>query len=381
MSKVIINLLLLGAVLWANNSELPLVSPLNRYDDFHGKKIENVYLYTYIKDKETWKQVPFQIDEKDKDGDYFTKATGLIGKHDELVCMYDAFGDKASLKEWVDNSDAKKHPRYEISVKVNSEMKYLYLFYSETLTKENLNSYVSYKKENRLITTSLYSSGFNSQGILTNFSFAGDQNILDRSKFRNHFSISLLPDGMTIGEDDFKEKSYSYKVGDIRVIVKGVTEYKPPIGDAVEKENNYIFYQHFYHTNNGDITIENSGIAVMEYMRLSTDFNEKAQSLKRVYSSDETILTIDGKKDQFNKKIDNRISWIATGNESYSRVELHDIPLEVSEAREFYHFDNSTGGVGDKGEDSGDKKSFGDGGIALSKLKEGTYISELYLYF
>ena len=103
---------------------------------------------------------PFQIDERTRGPDPHTPSDtgrfyfipeewgienhdGVLSFHDELVFMLRDLGDEAPKRSWIDNNDAKNHPRLKLEVQDpdNPQNKrFGYLYRSLTISSDEIPS-------------------------------------------------------------------------------------------------------------------------------------------------------------------------------------------------------------------------------------------------
>jgi len=110
-----------------------------------GAPIDELVVQKYDASGESWQSIPFQIDERDVNGNYFGTFDGVLGANDELLVMARDLGDRATNDAWPDDAQAQGRFRVELSVSDagSAESGYAYLFWSTTLEKST-ESYMSY---------------------------------------------------------------------------------------------------------------------------------------------------------------------------------------------------------------------------------------------
>ncbi len=146
---------------------------------------EQVFAYSYKNG--LWEQIPLQIDEVDRSGNYV--ATNYwIDRNDELVFMAKDLGDWAGQGNWIPDADSRNFMRYQIEVTNPldpSEVGYVYLYRSHDLARTH-GDYVVWDDTDLIIATGTYS-------LTLGDSFIGydelkfndyDEDVLDRSKVR-----------------------------------------------------------------------------------------------------------------------------------------------------------------------------------------------------
>ena len=141
---------------------------------FYGIQIDEIFLYAYDGITQTWRLIPFQIDERTYGIDPYNEPRSrwfyfipeawdldnhdnFLGDHDELVFMVRDLGDKAPDRAWIDNDEAKTHARLELVVAdplAPDNKAYAYLFRSSTIQDAVPAHYgFDYQEEDDHITT------------------------------------------------------------------------------------------------------------------------------------------------------------------------------------------------------------------------------------
>ncbi len=182
--------------------------------------------------------IPFQIDQKDKYGDYILDqgkhptakfSNGIFSNQDELCVMGNDVGMRQPPTKW---SMKKPNILYEVGFKRGGKEGAIYVgvYFTDPppLAKE---SYVSFDLENAQVTTSRYRYLFNNQNYLVvrgvNIEQPGkkeDQIILSSSVFLKIDMKYFLT--FNVGDSDIESDLDAYKVGPVRAITRVNFDYK-----------------------------------------------------------------------------------------------------------------------------------------------------------
>jgi len=218
---------------WDNPRDLdPVIISDNNIIGLTGASINEIYVYAYNASENTWRPIPFQIDEKDNTVDYWlSNPNGIFDNNDELVFMAKDMGDQApDGSYWIDDPISKDKERVEITVTdpVDSRQAWVYVYLTTTPLSLAPEWYMDYTADSNgagadIVIAKSYLESHTSGGIpdsLVLFEGTG-VNILDRQKVR--ISMKLW------GWLDFKTNeslleafidTVKAKVGPIRVIRK-----------------------------------------------------------------------------------------------------------------------------------------------------------------
>jgi hypothetical protein len=164
-----------------------IVLPGSSFTGWLGVPLEELVLYRYQTGE--WQPVPFQIDEVDESGNYVAEFDGLLGADDELVFMGIDSGTMVTPTQWVSDTFALQHPRYQIVVSdplAPAATGWVYLFRSTTLLRSDV-SYVNWDNELQTATAVSYTLSFAPDDFLGLASLSLNnqpQDVLDRQKLR-----------------------------------------------------------------------------------------------------------------------------------------------------------------------------------------------------
>ncbi|MBD3376442.1 T9SS type A sorting domain-containing protein [candidate division KSB1 bacterium] len=111
-----------------------------------GAPVDELVVQKYDASGDSWQSIPFQIDERDMNGNYFGTFDGVLDANDELLVMARDLGDRATNDAWPDDAQAQGRFRVELTVTdTGTDQKgYAYLLWSTVLGKSPV-SYLSYQ--------------------------------------------------------------------------------------------------------------------------------------------------------------------------------------------------------------------------------------------
>ena len=180
--------------------------------------------------------IPFQIDQKDKYGDYILDqgkhptakfSNGIFSNQDELCVMGNDVGIRRQPTKW---TIPKPNILYEVEFKKGAKEGAIYLgvYFTEPppLAKEN---YVAFDLANAQVTTSRYRYLFNNKNYLVvrGVDIEGqkeEQIILSSSVFLKMDLKYFLT--FSVGHSDIESELDAFKVGPVRVITRVNFDYK-----------------------------------------------------------------------------------------------------------------------------------------------------------
>ena len=417
----------------------PVVMKGNFLSTFKDAPVNQLYLYAYNQETNSWRLMPFQIDEKTFGPDpengknrwfYFIPdewATidtvgienhdGVLNYQDELVFLVGDMGDKAPAHVWIDNAEAMANNRLEIIATDpnNSEkIAYAYLFQSSTITETVPTPYsMSFDPVGETVTSTSYNIGLsNENGLIKDISitppFGNGVDIFDTQKIRFNGILDFGEIGFFLGKNgspsaNERDNLHLYEGGKFtpNPVVRIVREVKQSLKFAVFVIDQAAFYvtTKFYPysgTIEGGAALdpeslkdalggEDDILIELDLIRQSFDYNENAIGMK-FYNQYNSGLTIDGVPDTPNKQIDIPIKeWgMVTGDQGtvFTNVQFKD---QSWQTKELYYYDNLNGDQADSttipSGDTGDFKSYGDYGIIFKNLSSDQDTVSLELGF
>ena len=155
----------------------PVIVDLGAIAPLDSVPINQIRVFAYSDTTQSYKPVPFQIDEK-KGKEYFNIANGIIDEDDELVVFASDFGSRIPAYYWVDK-ESEEYPIIELALSDTSGLrfagsKYLYIFVSAGAPKDS-SDYISYDPINDSVSSLYYASGADLEGLWRDLSFNPSQ--------------------------------------------------------------------------------------------------------------------------------------------------------------------------------------------------------------
>jgi len=362
----------------------------NSIDSFIGVALNELHLYAYDDDARSWRLVPSQIDEKYDNGQYvYTGQTenDILDANDELVFMAKDAGAQNTFS-WIDDIDSQNYVRVEIEIldPITQNKAYVYLYRSKSNgLAQSLTDYVKYFQsdtdkigEDR-IESLYYEIGNLSNGLPGSLTIpqsvgGSGEDILDRLKFRAKasafgFNINLDEGNLKFIQDD---DEILFIDGPVRVIRKLNATLEKRINFFITISPDFSGTVTYFEPYSAQIDIEIPAIsdASISSGRLSLDFNSAASGMSFTSAKNPNPVTIDGSDDpNLDRTLDETVlpvgNWMAyesSGQSQNTIVNFFPVKLSTGGARELYYKDNSSQDDGD----TGDERSYGDAGIAIS---------------
>lgn len=277
---------------------------------FLGKKISNLRVYSY--QDEQFKVIPYQIDEKNKNGDYVFfpyLEGGIFDENDELVFLSKDTGDKITSTFFP--------PGFEIFSEINifdevkEESEWVYVFYfPDNPPPESLVDYVNFLPSEEKIIAQMYEVGFSKDipmvmtYLSTSNAGGGDnENLIDKLKIR-FWGRTFFGLTVKINENDFISETIGWIDGKVRVIRRTKNRaifFKfipspPAISDSI------FYFSHFELPFVINLNFNPKDIFTKASLRVS---NECSTNQRKFYNSHNLSgVDIDGKTDEEEKNLD-----------------------------------------------------------------------------
>ncbi len=282
---------------------------------FIGKPVDKLRVYGFIDGK--FQPVPFQLDERDAQGNYILdKGTknGKSGQHsalennDELVFMAWDTGDQISAKEFPAGVQASAE--IEVRDPDTGENAFVYLLLFDSPPPLSPVDYVHYDEKSGVVDAYYYAVKYSEDApivfdsMYTKKQIGGDgKNIIDRLKIR-FWAKLVLGLRLTKNEEDFKTALLGYKDGPVRVIRSTTSEltfygiFKSPSAVGYE----YFYGNYFYIPLEINFPFDVKDVFADATVRLTT---EMAPGVTGVYynSNNTKGVTVDGKMSEEEKNI------------------------------------------------------------------------------
>ncbi len=315
-------------------------------------------LFVYAFRKNQWHQIPWQFDEK-QNGEYRALDNGQLDGEDELVVLGRDCGDRAGVQEHISDASARSFPRYEITIvdPLNTaKVGWIYVYRSTTLADTVKTDYVVFDFPTSIFTTPVYTLGFMVKYL------GGDRlelngsgiNVLDRSKYR------FKPTGQSVFTEEWAEgEDPQPKIIDGRV--RAIAGYQEQ-GQGILT---FAYRSQFYDLMTVDLTWAPGSF---DWARASADFNENIKGGIYYDANTPNGVVVDGKPDSI--KTTPASLWQQISASTGTIIHAADIaPMQGTPST--YYKDDATLDP----QDTGDKKSFGDMGVTVTRPNKNIYLS------
>ncbi|MBN2012439.1 T9SS type A sorting domain-containing protein [candidate division KSB1 bacterium] len=375
----------------------------NDVGKFAGTPIDQLRMYAYHKNS-GWEPVPFQVDENDTTGNGQFQ-NGILDSliKEEIVLLAQDLGDKVSVGEWINDSEARTHERYEFdfidrtsddSLAVRGSV---YLFISSSAPKSD-RTYINYDAEHDVVNGEFYTMNFGERWYPENISipttYGGNGNdFFERTKFRLHLMVGGISP-LILDETSFiKTDNINYNQNAVVRLTRRIYLQAFLYGTAYEDPFPFT-YTHYPYATILSGKLPNMDIfnaAPLKTVRFSYDLesNVTSQNVK-FYSGDSTGLrnngiAVDGQVDAgvMTQLQNNRDFWTlvtAQPNGFGSMLTIDNMRFIPDEdmidefTQNLYYWDattddSSTYNDFDYDFDTGDYKSYGDHGLFFKSYK------------
>ncbi len=356
------------AVAWRSGSEgvtriqEPVITPAGQLPLFDGAALGDLFVYAYT--GAAWQQIPFQLDEVDATGAY-TVENGLLDANDELVFMAMDLGEQAAASEWITDTGAQSHARYEIQVSdplSPGQQGWAYVYRSATLAPALPADYVSWDAAGRRLVGSTYIIGFSPavHPAMDSMELNGSGvDALDRGKIRLDAIcyIYSIPVPVTLTEED----------------LAGALDYTPDIDGPVRVGGGstdgsswayHSLYRSYFTMNISDLTPPPPCTALaINQIRLSSDWLDPAttgMAPATYYDNNGGAgVAIDGSPDSVPPTP--VTTWKQVSGGQGSIVQVVDVAIGGGQLANYYEDDQTI-----DPEDTGDGRAFGDAGFVVN---------------
>ena len=376
----------------------PIIITGDSVDLFLNHKIKNLYFFSYDVNVNSWRLIPFQIDEVNSAVDdsmkYFIPEDslgGILDSDDELVFMASDFGDKAHDSSWVAETDTN---RIELifTDPLDNNMSYTYLYSSSSLNEQIPDYYgMMYDSLNDRIHSTNYEVGFNKTGqlgdVLIKPAIGGsEKDIFDRIKIRAIGSLWSFP--IFLSEENIESKYAYAKTGPVRIIRNMVGSF---VYDLLNFDESFTQTSFFYPWNGSfrlvDIPLGQAKDvgAQVDRLRVSWDFNQDATGMRFYSENNRRGFPIDGVIDHIDSTcFPDELNWTMGTGESGTILNNFYIPPFGDTIILYYH-EASDGSTADDSPElefeTGDFVSFADNGYILKDNIENYITNETTFNF
>ncbi len=369
--------------------------------------VKEIFVFAYNNSSDSWRMIPFQIDERVKLPDpaypergprhfyvqpntnsymYTIQDTAAGWDFDDELCFMAAdLGDKAPDQSWIDNADAIRYDRLELKFSDPLDPQcvgYAYLYRSSTLSMPDsvASAYgMAFDPAQHIVQSFMYTvrlqrpRSSKQNGLLANVAvkppYGNGVDFFDLQKLRfvgsviRGFYIPIGKDGAPAGTEDFlvvygNDDYLSYTD---TPVVRVVREVRQTIGDRVLVFDEFGFYVRtkFYpfsgrieggaslHSDslNTELDPNEDYYVELEYIRQSWDLNEQAAGM-RYYNARNNAIAVDGNPDQVDHSIVLPISeWNMVSGDQGTFFNYVELEESNWESVQLYYLDDSTGGA------------------------------------
>jgi uncharacterized repeat protein (TIGR02543 family) len=383
-----------------------------------GRPVSGIRLYRIRNG--AWEPVPFQIDETDGSGTLEGAKNGNLDASDEIVFMAADAGDSVMTDLWPDDAAAMRNPRVHLALSDPARPSWkasVYAFLSSTLPLSGVR-YVRYDPGQDLVETDLYqivhgsTHGF--QEILKILPGAGGDGLdfLDKQKLRLKIHIAqvnkdiLLRETMDQDVELITGFSIRVKVGRKRVVavqnavvrqnrilVLSISARGSFLGNNVGFSDSLRFHTVYEPAASrlhiGPIPVPDADEFDPLAVRLSCDWNASASGMKFYNASNTGGILINGKTDNPDASLPwpGENGYLVTADPSGSAAVRNASVVGIWSLRgsppgnshTIYYKDDSSY----EGNDTGDRRSYGDFGIQVSQdpMHDTLDVQNTMIYF
>ncbi len=374
---------------WNNPRDLdPVVISGNPIIGLTGVPLNEIYVYGYDANQNTWHPIPFQIDEKDNTSDFWLSNPDLVfDGNDELVFMAKDMGDQATDGSfWIDDSVSTKYERVQITLTdtLDNSQAWVYVYRSTNSLPLATESYVDYIPGHAdsigadMVKARTYSENHNKGGIPVDWILSDGMgiDILDRQKA----VIGLLYGGWPLQiPEQFIEiyfDTVKIKTGPVRVL-REVFWAISLLGYNINLSLPLQYYRNSVESGGISGSLKASDHVFL--IRQSFDLNPNALGMKfyNPYNQDGILIDGVGGSEGVNNTLDDppRVNWWLTTGVQGTYALVFKMP-EIGTTRTLYYNDDKT--VLNEGDDTGDMMSWGDSGIKITGTDMAGNISFSY---
>ncbi len=338
---------------------------------FLNAPVQELFVYSLVNG--SWKQIAFQIDEKD-DGTFFGIGNTLLNAQDEICFMAADMGDSAADHQWIADSESMIHQRYQIKA-INTSLNpnrtgYAYIYRSSALAIDpEVKGYMSYVPApagaaNDTIRAKSYILGHNSAAIPDYLALrngaAQSVDVLDRWKIRYNGKFYGTGAYLYAETEDtaLTDSLLTAKAGRIRAFRR--LDFKCllrtfPVS-PLRVDNIYYPFHSITILTQDSLRL----IYGLDTLRQSLDLNSNVNGWK-FYNRYNSDIVINGVNDAVNKTYSTSLLNWQLIQGSFGSLMIMIDSLSSAATQEIYFKDNSTVDI----TDTGDGASYGDSGILL----------------
>jgi len=360
--------------------------------------VDQIFLYAYREQDNSWHQITFQVDELDGDKGYFnTSYNAVVDTVDEFLFLVADAGDFAPTSSWIDDDDSKQYLRNQIEI-INpddpTDKCYVYVYRSATLTHDpNLPYYVKYIAPTTGVSDTVkalaYLEGHNVKGIPDVWRIADSTgkygiDILDRQKARAKGKYSPLPFtsiSYNLNEDDLTVEELKYKRGPIRILRE--ISYTAKMSAFTINLGTFRYRYYPYRIVSLGSTKKLESKYGAKLIRQSFDLDSTAIGM--IFNNPDNVdILVDGIADVVEDTLypSPVMNWNMFSGDDGTVLMLNEFTPPANASYQMYFHESLTDSTGDGTDDTGDGKSFGDAGIIFRGNKiSGSISIPYYNYF
>lgn len=363
-----------------------------------GLVVQEWSAFRYNRAAGTWTLVPWQVDEVDSDKKYNKEKDGLIDANDEILCMPEDLGDQALAAEWLEDIQARKEQRIELTFtepKDSQKKGWLYLYRNVSTDQAPASYHQRYSSAPvgtaaDTARTLAYTIGHNRDGWIdfVSLSIAPRTDLVDRLKLR--FSGDTPFGGMgkyTCSEDTLNNGSSTYHPGLIRAFHDQRTLFSIPklYNKPVNTDYQLEYYPYSFRIGVEGIKVDPLLLAVagLKSIRESLDLSPNVAGGKFYSSTNPDGVDIDGKADNLNTSLSatDKAHWLLASGTFGTIMMVVELPQIKNSITKIYYRDNQQGGTADGSLDTGDQSSYSDMGLWAYTLASALVTDRLNIDF
>jgi hypothetical protein len=371
---------------------------------FAGQTIDSLVMYRYTAAGE-WQRIPFQIDEVNDANGKYEPEDGIADSNDEGVFLARDLGVRATDTF---GPDAALSGRWEIEAsepQAPDQKGWVYLF-KKTGNEASVDGYMGYNPDSQgagadTVAGAGYMEGHGANGWTEDVFIKQDgtygADLVDKQKLRVKGHAKFFPfldKKYDLNEEnDIAFDSIKVATGPVRVFRRVFLHLIPPftipgvdLDIKIDLEIQYFPYSSLVRVKNAKIDDNIAGIAGVQLIRQSVDFNNSATGMLFFSDSNSVGLTIDGMSDSGVNTalpLSPEAAFLTANGEQGMFMSIAEVPA-IGKTQHLYYFeDNSaTGTTGDGTADTGDMSSFGDMGVQINSDKiSGTFSLDFLTFY
>jgi hypothetical protein len=373
----------------------PVVVTGQQLADMNGISISHCGLYSMLGG--AMRPVPFQIDEKNKDG--VMTLTGPTGKpvnpddglwdaNDELVFMARDLGNRASGGNMP--AGCKRVVEIACADPVAGDEGWVYCVAFDGPPEGNPGRYVSYDLSRDYVTADCYEIGYTPGEMKSYFSTlilkgngkTRSANLLDRYKFRVTLRLFFSLISLSRNEDDMRSVLVGYKNGPIRSVrqCSNSIYLKFGIRSPTSIVDNYYYRDSIEWPTLIKLPFNVSTIASEGFLLSGCDWEPAATGMRYFNSCNLSPVLVDGVMSEKEKKLDkNPYAWSGISGPQGSMLSRLWLSPSLVMGKELLYIDDKT--VTDPPEGCVGHWGYNGWNFNITTIPSGTHKFTAYFYF